>query len=73
MNSNSFFNDVMLSYNQSESGRELYSSFYDVVHSGYPDYLDEIRGMADGVGLPFSEVKKLLHFRFLLIIRKITG
>lgn len=56
MENNTFFNTKMLSYNSTAKGRALYSSFYHVVAHTFPQYLDELRGMADGANTTFSKV-----------------
>lgn len=56
MQNNSFFNTKMLTYNSTAEGSALYRSFYHVVASTFPQYLDELRGMADGANITFSKV-----------------
>ena len=56
MDSNSFFNSKMLSYNSTAEGGAVYSRFYHSVATAYPQYLDELRGMADGANISFSKV-----------------
>ncbi|CAI8008523.1 hypothetical protein GBAR_LOCUS5833 [Geodia barretti] len=56
MDSNSFFNSKMLSYNSTAEGGAVYSRFYHSVATAYPQYLDELRGMADGANISFSKL-----------------
>ena len=56
MNSDSFFNSEMLSYNSTAEGSSIYTRFYHTVATLYPQYLDELRGMADGANISFSKV-----------------
>ena len=57
MKNNTFFNDRMLPYNQTTEGSSLYSAYFDIASKRYPQYMDELRGMADGTQMKFSEVK----------------
>ena len=62
MDNNTFFKEKMLPFNASSVGGELYASYLESAQA-YPDYLDEIRGMADGAELSFSEVILVaMHF-----------
>ena len=56
MQNNTFFNTQMLPYNRTEEGSALYSSYYNVVLRTFPDFLEEIKGIADGANITFSEV-----------------
>lgn len=56
MTNNTFFNDRMLPYNQTTEGSSLYSAYFDTASKRYPQYMDELRGMADGTQMKFSEV-----------------
>ena len=56
MQSNAFFHDKMLPFNQTAEGSSLYSLFLATATQIYPQYVSELRGMADGAEMPFSEV-----------------
>ena len=56
MKNNTFFNEKMLPYNQTTEGSLLYLEYFDTASKRYPQYMDELRGMADGSQIPFSEV-----------------
>ena len=58
MQNNTFFTNVMLPYNATEAGSRLYSSYYKVVFRTFPEFLQEIAGMANGANISFSEVCK---------------
>ena len=68
MDNNTFFREKMLPYNASSEGGELYASYLESAQA-YPDYLDEIRGMADGAELSFSEVKVLAMHSIMSFIK----
>ncbi len=50
----------MLAYNQTEAGAVTYSTLLGAVQKQFPQYLDEVKGMADGAGLDFSLVSNKL-------------
>jgi len=56
MKNSTFFNTRMLPYNRTKEGSALYSSYYNVVLRTFPDLLEEVKGMADGANVTFSEV-----------------
>ena len=64
MQHNTFFNSVMLPYNSTADGNALYTSFYQAVDREFPFYMDELRGMADGTNVSFSEVRIILHVQY---------
>lgn len=58
MQGNTFFNTKMLFYNSTAEGSALYMSYYNIVASTFPKYLEELRGMADGASIAFSKVMR---------------
>ena len=56
MQNNTFFNTRMLPYNRTKEGSALYSSYYNVALRTFPDFLEEVKGMANGANVTFSEV-----------------
>ena len=56
MRNNTFFNNRMLPYNQTTEGSSLYSAYLDTASKMYPQYMNELRGLADGAQMQFSEV-----------------
>ena len=56
ISSYTFFKKRVLAYNQTEAGAVTYSSLLGAAQEHFPQYLDEVRGMADGAGLDFSLV-----------------
>ena len=55
----SFFVERLLPFNATLDGAELYSKYHNVAKSTFPAYLEEIRGMAEGAQLTYSEVGQL--------------
>ena len=51
-----FFMERVLPFNVTSEGGALYSKYHDTAKSSFPQYLEEIRGMAEGVNLSYSEV-----------------
>jgi len=41
-------------------GRKIYEESLKVTEKYFPQYVIELKGMADGAGVPFHEVSKLL-------------
>jgi hypothetical protein len=56
MAGNSFFKEKILPYNKTEGGAAIYKDLLAAANETFPQYLDEIRGMASGAGLDFSVV-----------------
>ena len=42
-----------------ERAKELSTRFVDIIHEYNPDYLEEIRGVAEGSGLDFEDILAL--------------
>ena len=59
----SFFMERVLPFNVTSEGEALFSKYHKTAESAFPEYLEEIRGMAEGTNLSYSEVYnfKLLH------------
>lgn len=57
MGNNSFFNSKAVPYNMTEEGAAVYRDMLKAVNETFPQYLEELRGMADGLGLDFSTVR----------------
>ena len=56
ISNNTFFSKKIQPYYQTAEGKELYDSFLKVIQFWYPQYLDELRGLADGAGVPYDTV-----------------
>lgn len=48
--------EYMEIYESSVKGREIYDECLNTVESYFPQYLIELKGMADGAQVPFHEV-----------------
>lgn len=60
MSSNAFYNEKMLpAYFNTTDGKELYDSLTQEAMMSFPQYVEEIQGLADGAGLPFDKVTLL--------------
>ena len=46
---------------QTEKGRRIYEGYLKTTQEVMPNYLDEIRGIADGSGVAFEQVKENGH------------
>ena len=57
MGNDSFFNDKAVPYNGTEEGAAVYRDMLAAVNKTFPQYLDELAGLADGLGLSFSTVR----------------
>ncbi|XP_077993557.1 beta-alanyl-dopamine/carcinine hydrolase-like [Glandiceps talaboti] len=62
--------NILKPYYNSQKGREVYNSFLSVTNATFPQFIDELQGIADGAEVPFyetflfeirSEIKLLLH------------
>lgn len=51
-----YFNDVVWKFFLQEDGRCLYEKSLKHCQNKFPNYVDEIRGMAEGCGIPFEKV-----------------
>lgn len=51
-----------LPFIRTEKGRRIYEGYINTVREVLPLYLEEIRGISEGSGVPFEQVE----FRFLL-------
>lgn len=58
ISANTFFKETVLAYNKTEAGATTYSSLLAAAQQKFPQYLDEVRGMASGAGLEFPQVSK---------------
>lgn len=54
--------DQWVPFYNTPKGRELYDGYLQVVQEDYPQYLEEVRGIADGAQIPFFKVF-LMHIR----------
>ena len=45
-----------MAYNKTEEGATTYTELFGAVKRSLPQYLDEVRGMAEGAGIDFSTV-----------------
>ena len=65
---NAFFAE-MISYNHTADGSALYTTFFQTVASTFPQYLEELRGMADGANVSFSKVTYQTAIPFIYLMR----
>lgn len=56
MSSNSFYNEQMVPYYNKADGKKLYDSLTQEAMASFPQYVEEIQGLANGSGLPFYKV-----------------
>lgn len=61
MSSSMFYNDKMLPYYNTADGKKLYDSLTQEAMLSFPQYVEEIQGLANGTGLPFYKVTCSLH------------
>ena len=57
MQNNTFFTSKVLPYNKTQDGAALYAGYLHSAESLYSQYVEEIRGMADGAKIAFDEVQ----------------
>ena len=53
---NSFFMERVLPFNVTSEGEALFSKYHKSAKSAFPEYLEEIHGIAEGTQLSYSEV-----------------
>ena len=58
MKEDSYFNNVILPYSHTPDGVGLYSSLLKKMET-FPDYMEELKGLADGVGVSHELVRML--------------
>ena len=58
MKEDSYFNNVILPYSRTPDGVGLYSSLLKKMET-FPDYMEELKGLADGVGVSHELVRML--------------
>ena len=56
MSSSAFYNEKMLSYYNTADGKKLYDLLTQEAVQSFPQYVEEIQGLADGIELPFYKV-----------------
>lgn len=56
MSSNTFYNEKMLPYYNTTDGKKLYDSLTQEAMQSFPQYVEEIQGLANGIELPFYKV-----------------
>ena len=59
MQNNTFFTSKVLPHNKTQDGAALYAGYLHTAESLYPQYVDEVRGMADGAKIAFDKVKSV--------------
>ena len=59
MKTSGYLNEYLLPVYLTDVGRKVYDETLDVVTSKFPEYVDEIRGTADGAEVDFYKVFKL--------------
>lgn len=48
--------DFVLQFYNTTEGKKIFKSFVDLHDAAFPEYMDELRGIADGANQPFSTV-----------------
>ncbi len=56
MSKDAFFHVLIVPYSKTHQGAAIYNRFLNAVRKTYPQYLDEVSGMANGSGIDFSRV-----------------
>lgn len=56
MDNNTFYNSKVLSYNTTAEGAWLYSTYLQTAKDTFPQYVEELQGLADGAKMDFSKV-----------------
>ena len=69
MSSNSFYNEQMLPYYSKPDGQKLYNSLTQAAMAAFPQYVEEIEGLANGAGLPFYKVLVTLIVCEVVVVR----
>ena len=68
---NTLFTEKVLPYNSTGEGAAVFNNYHLITEFSFPEYLDEIRGMAQGAQLSYSEVgqlSKLSTFENIVLI-----
>ncbi|XP_064611954.1 beta-alanyl-dopamine/carcinine hydrolase-like [Liolophura sinensis] len=55
MEDNDILNEEFLPFIRTEKGQQLYDGYLRTVQKHYPQYVEELRGMAEATGVPFSK------------------
>ena len=58
LRNDTFYNTIMLPYYRTPKGAALYESMFANAKSSFPQYVDELQGMADAIGITLEEVSK---------------
>lgn len=73
MENNAFFNNKLLPYNKTQDGATLYEKYLHTAESTYPQYVEEIQGMADGAKIGFDELFLWnMQFEYEMLLRPST-
>ncbi len=56
MENNTFFNRRLLQYMATDTGDSQFRGYLATAEQHYPQYVDEIRGMASGANITFNKV-----------------
>lgn len=51
-----FFNNVILTNYNTTKGKQIYDNSLRLCEKQFPLYVEELKGMADGSGVPFHKV-----------------
>ena len=63
MENNTFFNSRLLQYITTDTGDSQFKGYLATAEEHYPQYVDEIRGMASGANITFNKVLQLLLYK----------
>ena len=56
LHNDTFYNSIMLPYYHTPKGAALYQNMFFAANRSFPQYVDELQGMANAVGVTLEEV-----------------
>ena len=62
LRNDTFYNTIMLPYYRTPKGAALYENMFANANHSFPQYVDELQGMADAIGITLEEVTKWMMF-----------
>ena len=63
LRNDTFYNTIMLPYYRTEKGAALYENMFSAANHSFPQYVDELQGMANAIGVTLEEIV-LWNFHF---------
>ena len=58
LRNDTFYNTIMLPYYHTPKGAALYEKMFANANHSFPQYVDELQGMADAAGVTLEEVNR---------------